>query len=81
MKLSPIDCEGEEQTCKLDRSWVEVARDWSILTDGYEVSLSQQPHGESPIQHISIPKKHFDKMVKWYLEKQQCPPTKNEVSK
>jgi hypothetical protein len=49
-----------------DRDWLGHG-DFTILTDGVRVWLSEQPSGEMPKQKIEIPRPVFDKLVRWYV--------------
>ena len=68
MENSPFYIKGNK-ILKLKRDWKEF-KDFTILTDGYRVWLSEQKIGEHPKQEIGIPKHFFDKLIKWYLKEQ-----------
>lgn len=53
------------QICKMRRDHTEVG-DFSLMTDGFTVWLSEQKFGENRTQHIEIPKKIFNRLLVWY---------------
>src|SRR4051794_19742065 len=40
--------------------------DFSIMTDGFTVWLSEQAWGEMPKQKVAIPRYVFNKLIDWY---------------
>lgn len=71
MKLAPIDCKTERELLSLETDNYSSGK-WWILTDSFEVSLTEQKNGESPTRSIEIPKAKFDALIQWYLRKQEC---------
>lgn len=67
-EIAPFDC-SEAQLCQIASDNFSVG-DFSILTDGYHVWLSEHHPGEQQKQHIEIPPKVFRKLVNWYLKPQ-----------
>ncbi len=66
--IAPADC-TEEDLYRIKRDNLEV-KDFSILTDGFHVWISEQKMGEEQKQNIEIPPKIFKKLAQWYLEPQ-----------
>jgi len=76
--LAPIDCNTCDEVCQLQTDHADCGDFW-ILNDGYTVSIARQKDGEPPQAEISIPKKKFDALIKWYTtgkspRKSQEPP-------
>lgn len=61
----------EAQIIELPRS-VFSFQNWRIHTDGYRVWLAKQKVGESPTDHIEVPKGIFDRLLTMY-EREQTP--------
>jgi len=68
--LSPIDAKSNHSVCKLNRDNISTPDYW-IITDGYDVTLAEQKDGESATNKITISKKHFDKLIRWYIRPQK----------
>lgn len=68
--MRPYDAKHERGACKLERSVKEVAGDFWILTDGYHVTIAEQPIGSEPTQAIRVPRASFNKLVDWYMREQ-----------
>lgn len=71
--MRPRDVKGLDNICKL-RSDNKTSGDFWILLDGRtpnSVTLCAQKNGEASTSQISIPKRHFNKMVDWYMRGQQ----------
>jgi hypothetical protein len=67
--IAPADCSFDE-LCSIERDHFRVG-DFSILTDGYCVWISERkPEGEQK-QHIKLPPKVFRELAGWYFEPQQ----------
>ena len=58
-----------EQVCALGRDNFTADDHW-ILTDSFTVSVVAQKNGESPTQSVSIDRKTFNKLIRWYTRKQ-----------
>ena len=43
---------------------------FGIMLTGYDIFLDEQAMGEKRKQGISIPRKHFDKLIAWYQKEQ-----------
>ena len=67
-KISPMEA-TERELCCITRDNFDVG-DFSIFTDSWEVSLSEQTAGEPRKQHIAIDRAVFNKLVRWYLRPQ-----------
>lgn len=65
---APIDA-TEDDLLHMDRDNLGIG-DHSILTDSFNVSISTQKMGEPPSQHVTIPRKTFDKLIRWYIAPQ-----------
>ena len=57
------------QLCRISRDNKEV-KDFSILTDGVNVHLTEQRVGSRPMQMFTLPRSYFNKLIKWYLAAQ-----------
>lgn len=60
----------EAAICRLPRDHYNV-RNWSIMTDGYRVWISQQKMGERRTDHVEVPKKIFDRLFDAYAKPQK----------
>lgn len=65
---APIDA-TEDDLLNMERDNLEIG-DHCILTDSFNVSISTQKMGEPPSQAVTIPRKTFDKLIRWYLKPQ-----------
>lgn len=65
---------SEADIIKLPRDHFEVG-DWSIMTDGFTVWISQQALGEQRTDHIAVPKKVFDGLLEKYTQPQDAKPS------
>jgi hypothetical protein len=65
---SPATC-NETQLCRITRDNKD-AGDFYIITDSYWVWLSEHKRGEQRKQRIEIPRKEFNKLIRWYLRPQ-----------
>jgi hypothetical protein len=54
------------QICQMRRDHTDFG-DFSLMTDGYTVWVSQQAVGEDRKQHIAMPKGTFNRLLRWYL--------------
>lgn len=62
---APKDADTFNRACDLKTDNVTYCNFW-ILTDGYNISMAEQKMGESATQEISIQKKIFDRLIRWY---------------
>jgi hypothetical protein len=67
--MAPIDARGTDAVCRLRTDHHDINGAW-ILTDGYQVSIRKQESGKSPTESISLNKRDFDLLVRWYLRQQ-----------
>jgi hypothetical protein len=67
--MAPIDA-TPSKIDQLPRSGHDLENYW-ILTDGFNVSIHQQHNGEASKQAVSVPKKDFDKLARWYFRQQR----------
>lgn len=68
-KKSPLSCSSENELATLIEDNFETSGYW-IITDGINVSLNKQKLGHSREATISIPRKEFNLLVKWYIKSQ-----------
>jgi hypothetical protein len=66
---------SEADIIKLPRDHFDVGN-WSIMTDGYMVWVSQQALGEQRTDHIAVPKTVFDKLLAKYIQPQGAKPSR-----
>ena len=64
----PATC-SKTQICKITRDNKDCG-DFSIETDARSIWLSEQKIGEHIKQCIEIPRKEFNKLIRWYLRPQ-----------
>lgn len=65
-KLAPIDAKTFKQICSLSADNHET-RDYWILLDEGVICLAKQRSGQDPTHEMRIPKRDFDKLVRWYM--------------
>ncbi len=68
-KRSPMECRTLDQVCELRTDNHTVGDHW-ILTDSYNVSVVAQKRGEPSTQSVSIERKTFNKLIRWYMRQQ-----------
>lgn len=66
---SLMDLNGDSDAAEIDRDHFSKG-DFTILCDGFTVSLTEQALGSAPLQEINIPKKVFDYLIQKYQEPQ-----------
>jgi hypothetical protein len=66
---TPQQAKTFAQICKLPRSGVDTKDFWLSIDVG-EVTITKQRIGEKPTQEITIPRRVFDKFVRWYQAEQ-----------
>ena len=64
--LAPIEAKTFRQICGLPRDNYTSAGYW-ILAGAETIHLAEQKNGEASTQAISVPKSHFDRLVRWYI--------------
>ena len=69
-QLAPIDCRTFKQVCSLKTDNAETGEYW-IMSDSCSVTIAKQRLGHKAEFANSIPKEHFDRLIAWYLKKQQ----------
>jgi hypothetical protein len=67
---APAECRGINQVCALRRDNLTIG-DWWMLTDGYQVTLTEQKIGNAPKQQINLPTALLNKFIKWWNTKQR----------
>lgn len=70
ISYSPAKCRTE-QLYRISRGNIEVG-DFSLGTDTYVVWLTEQRIGEPPRQSIEIPRRIFNKFIRWYQRPQKA---------
>jgi hypothetical protein len=66
------------RAAKSEAQIIELPRDhygcnnWTIMTNGHNVWISQQKLGEPPTDQIEVPKGIFDRLLTFY-EREQTP--------
>lgn len=63
---SLLECRGDE-VAEMSRDNFHHG-DFCLLTDGFNVWLSEQAAGEKPVQKIRLPKAVFDSLVREYVK-------------
>lgn len=59
----------QTEICCIHRTLFESG-DWTLLTDGLYVYLTEQRMGEYPIQKFEIPRAIFNRLIRRYERKQ-----------
>lgn len=62
---TPIEADTVTKVCAMPRDNVDWGGFW-MLSDGYMVSIVQQKRGEPASAKISVPKRTFDRFIRWY---------------
>lgn len=70
MKLAPIKAKKDIQIIRLKTDNYSTDDFW-ILLNKDTVNIHEQRSGETSKQNITIPRKDFDRLVKWYLREQE----------
>ena len=65
-KMSLRDVRNTKEICSLRRDHYKVGN-WTIITDGYRVWISQQAMGKARTDHIDMPKAVFDRLCGAYV--------------
>jgi len=55
------------EICRLARDNTNSGN-FSLSTDGYRVYVGDQAMGEAPKQGIEMPRKTFNRLLRWYLK-------------
>ena len=64
--LAPIEAKTFSQICRLPRDNYDTAGYW-ILVDQKTIHFAEQRNGEIATQKMAIPKREFDRLVRWYM--------------
>ena len=68
--MSPMETKNVNDVIKyLSRDNYSTKKYWILVGD--HITLTEQKSGEKPKQVININKKDFDRLIKWYIKKQQ----------
>ena len=68
--MAPCECKNLDDVCRLQTDNHDLKNYW-IMFDGFEVTLTQQAMGEPSKAKISMPKRQFDALVAWYQRQQK----------
>jgi len=68
--MSPYDAKTLNEVCSLRRDNFDLPTCW-ILTDGVNVTISEQKNGEEAKQSLTLPRTQFNALVRWYLRDQK----------
>lgn len=68
---SPQEARTFDQVFDLKTDNMDTKEAW-ILTDGPTVTISTQRAGESATGKVTLSKRDFDRMVRWYLTPTTC---------
>ena len=66
---SPIESITWSSVCRLKSDSTDT-KDYWMCIDGDEVCIAKQRSGESLIEKIKIPRKDFNRLVRWYVKPQ-----------
>ena len=66
---SPMQCRTLNQVCALETNNDSVAGG-RISTDGYTVYVADQRSGQPSTERVSLAKRDFDALIRWYTRKQ-----------
>ncbi len=69
--IAPIDARNEKDRLRLREDNIATENYWLLLNDGH-VTLANQRSGQSKAWWAQIPRKEWDKIVKWYIKKQKA---------
>ena len=69
-EISPKDCKTMDDVCSIRTDNAQTTGYW-IISDCYQVTITKQKSGEDSTEKITIPKKDFNKFVKWYITPQK----------
>jgi hypothetical protein len=72
--LSPQQADTLDKICQLKEDNTDTLNFW-FMVDEDTVTITKQGRGESSEWMHSIPRKDFNKFVKWYLKSQPVKPT------
>jgi len=62
---TPMEAKTFNDICSLKRDNLTAGGYWIILNE-LGITICKQNPGEEPTQEITIPRKSFNRMVKWY---------------
>lgn len=68
--MTPRKATKEKQLLSLKRDNVNYKDHWMLVSEG-SVFIANQKSGESPTGIVEIPKRIFNRMVKFYLAEQK----------
>jgi len=69
--IAPIDAFTEKDRLRLREDNTATENYWLLLNDGH-VTLANQKSGQAKAWWAQIPRKEWDKIVKWYIKKQKA---------
>lgn len=67
--LAPIEARTLKQVSALPKSHIDIGKDFWFLIDPEcgTVTLSEQPMGGERKSHVTMPRKLFDQLARWYV--------------
>ena len=68
--IAPIDARNEKGRLRLREDNTSTENYWLLLNDGH-ITLANQRSGENMVWWAQIPRKEWDKIVKWYMKPQK----------
>jgi hypothetical protein len=69
-KMSPKECKTFEEVCRLNSDNFSTDNNWIMINEG-TVTLTAQKLGFQPIASITIERRKFNNLIRWYLRKQK----------
>ena len=67
--MNPHDAKSLKEVCALRRDNFSTSKYW-ILTDGFNVTITEQKNGREATQSITVPRSQFNVLVRWYMKEQ-----------
>ena len=71
--MSPYEAKTLKQVCALKRDNFSLKSAW-ILTDGCNVTITEQKNGESATQSITLSRAAMNGLIRWYVRDQKTKP-------
>ena len=65
-KLTPINAKTFDQICDLKTDHIDSKHHWLLLDEG-SVTIAEQTNGKPAKAMIDIPRRTFDRFIRWYL--------------
>ncbi len=67
--LSPMKAHNMDDLCALNRDNTSAGDFWMLALE--YVTICHQVVGESPKAAVTIPRKEFNKLIRWYMREQK----------